>query len=91
MNARSRTLARFARPLAIASAVVVLGAAPAAATESTGDVSENGKLTIPDSSHDRAGLFFIGFAGLAGLAALGNAAKQLKCERPQADGKIRWR
>lgn len=52
---------------------------------------EGGKLTVSDNPHDQFGLILFGLGGVAVLFALLNAGKQLRGERPAADGSIRWR
>lgn len=63
----------------------------AATTEGEGAAEEGGKLTISDNPHDQFGLVLFALGGLAGAAMLANAVKQLKGQRPAADGRIRWR
>lgn len=82
--------------LALATALILVVAAPSLATEATeataGDTGEEGgKITFPSDPHDQFGLVLIGAMGIAALAAGINALAQLRGERPGADGKIRWR
>lgn len=65
--------------------------APAEGGNAAAGEAENTKLTISDNPHDQFGLILFGLMGLAALAMGANAVKQLRGERPQADGKIRWR
>jgi hypothetical protein len=88
MNARLRTLVLLVATVATLFALTV---GPAMATESAPAGEESGKITLPETSHDRVGSILLGVFGLFGLAALANASRQLKGQRPQADGRIRWR
>lgn len=88
MNARLRTLLLLMATLATLFALAV---GPAMATESAPAGEDSGKIELPQTSHDRVGLIILGVTGAFALGALGNAAKQLKGSRPQADGRIRWR
>lgn len=89
MNARLRTLVLLVATLAT---LFTLAIGPAMATESAPAGEEgNGKVSLPQTSHDRVGLIILGVSGVFALGALANASKQLKGSRPQADGRIRWR
>lgn len=96
---------RLLRALAAAAAVTVLAAGPAWATEgeepatgteapAEGEGEEHGHTKIEpplgfDDPQELVGWGFLALTGLAGAVALGNAAKQLRGRRPQADGS--WR
>lgn len=73
--------------MAVVVVVLLLTTFPALATEG-GEVE---KVGLPQTPHDQVGLIILGGAGLAALAAGVNVWRQLRGERPQADGKIRWR
>jgi hypothetical protein len=88
MNARLKTLALLVATVATLMALTV---GPAMATEEAPADEGSGKITFPETPRDQVGLVILGVTALAALAALGNAAKQLRGERPQADGRIRWR
>lgn len=88
MNARLRTAVTLLATVAMTLALTV---GPALATESAPAGGEGGKVPLPETAHDRVGLIILGITALFALAALGNAVKQLKGSRPQADGRIRWR
>lgn len=88
MNARLRTAITLLATVAMTFALTV---GPALATESAPAGEEGGKVSLPQSAYDRVGLIIIAVIGVFALAALGNAVKQLKGSRPQADGRIRWR
>lgn len=88
MNARLRTLVLLVAAIATLFAVAV---GPAMATESAPAGEESGKITLPETSHDRVGLILLGVFVVMGLGGLANASRQLKGQRPQADGRIRWR
>ena len=88
MNARLRTLVLLVATLAT---LFTLAIGPAMATESAPAGEENGKVSLPETSHDRVGLIILAVTGVFALGALANASKQLKGSRPQADGRIRWR
>ena len=89
MNARLRTLVLLVATLAT---LFTLAIGPAMATESAPAGEEgSGKVSLPQTSHDRVGLIILGVSGVFALGALANATKQLKGSRPQADGRIRWR
>ncbi len=75
-------------PLDIATEVPNEAGAPEGAVEA--DI-ESGKVTISDNPHDQFGLVLFGLMGLAAIAMVANAVKQLRGERPAADGRIRWR
>lgn len=77
--------------VATALALAVLAVGPALATEAEPAGDENGKVSLPSDPHDQLGLILLGLTGVAVVLALGNAAKQLRGQRPQADGRIRWR
>lgn len=80
--------------LALATVLAVLIATPSLATEAAaeeGAAEEGGKITFPSDPHDQFALIIFGLMGVAALAAGANALTQLRGERPQADGKIRWR
>ncbi len=80
--------------LALATVLALLLATPGLATESSaedGAAEEGGKITFPSNPHDQFGLILFGLMGLAALAVGINVLVQLRGERPQADGKIRWR
>lgn len=89
MNARLRALTLL---LATVVAVFALAVGPAvAASEGGGTGEENGKISLPQTQHDRVGLIILGIGGVFALGALANASRQLKGSRPQTDGRIRWR
>lgn len=88
MNARLRTLVLL---LATLATLFTLAIGPAMATESAPAGEENGKVSLPQTAHDRVGLIILGISGVLALGALANASRQLKGSRPQADGRIRWR
>jgi hypothetical protein len=88
MNARLRTLLLL---LATVATLFTLAAGPVMATESAPAGEESGKVSLPQTSHDRVGLIILGVGAVFVVGALANAAKQLKGSRPQADGRIRWR
>ncbi|MBY5163498.1 hypothetical protein [Salsipaludibacter albus] len=75
-------------PLDIATEVPNEAGAPEGAVEAG---IESSKVTISDNPHDQFGLVLFGLMGLAALAMVANAVKQLRGQRPAADGKIRWR
>ena len=52
---------------------------------------EGGRIPIAETPRDRIGLILLGALLLAGGAAVVNANRQLKGERPQATGEFRWR
>ena len=88
MNARLRTLVLL---LATLATLFTLAIGPAMATESAPAGETDGKVSLPETAHDRVGLIILGISGVLALGALANASKQLKGSRPQADGRIRWR
>ncbi len=90
MNARLRT---FVLLLATLATLFALAVGPALATESApaGGGEEGGKVSMPETAHDRVGLIILGISGVFALGALANANKQLRGTRPQSDGRIRWR
>lgn len=88
MNARLRTLLLLTATLATLCALAV---GPAMATESAPSGEDSGKITMPESAHDRVGLIILGLSGVFAVGALVNASRQLKGSRPQTDGRIRWR
>lgn len=88
MKARLRTLTLL---LAIVATLLTLAVGPAVATESAPAGEDSGKVTLPQTAHDRVGLILIGVSGVFVLAAVANATKQLKGSRPHTDGRIRWR
>ncbi len=73
--------------LTVTLLLVVLATFPSLATEGGGTE----KVGLPTTPHDQVGLIILGGVGLAALAAGVNIWRQLRGERPQADGKIRWR
>ncbi len=78
------------RPLTLFATTVllVLGAAlPALAAETSGEKSQ----VIMRSPHHVVGSFILLAVALMVALAVGNAVKQLRGERRQADGKFRWR
>lgn len=88
MTARLRTLVLL---LATLATLFALAVGPAVAADSAPAGEESGKVSLPQTAHDRVGLIILGVSGVFALGALANAAKQLKGSRPQADGRIRWR
>lgn len=89
MNARLRTSVLL---LATLATLFALAVGPAMATESGGGGGEEtGKVSLPSDPHDQVGLIILGVCGVFALAAGVNGVKQLKGNRPQADGRIRWR
>lgn len=90
-----RSAARIiAWALALATVLALLLATPGLATESApaeGAAEEGGKITFPSNPHDQFGLVLFGLMGVAALAVGVNVLVQLRGQRPQADGKIRWR
>lgn len=89
MNARLRTLVLL---VATVATLFALAVGPALATESApAGGEESGKVALPDTQHDRVGLIILGVTAALALGAGANAIKQLKGQRPQADGRIRWR
>jgi hypothetical protein len=87
MNRRLRSLCLL---LATVATLLTLTVGTAVAAEDTG-AEESGKVAFPETARDRVGLVIFGVVGLAVLAGGINAVRQLKGDRPQADGKIRWR
>lgn len=92
MHARfaPHSIRRLRVVLSTAALVVVMlliSTMPALATEGGGGE----KVGLPTTPHDQVGLIILGGVGLAALAAGVNIWRQLRGERPQADGKIRWR
>lgn len=77
--------------LATLLALMVLAVGPAVAAEEQPAGEESGKVSLPSNPRDQLGLIILGVTAMAALLALGNAAKQLRGERPQASGRIRWR
>ena len=89
MNARLRTLVLL---VATVATLFALAVGPATATESApAGGEESGKISMPETAHDRVGLIILGISGVFVLGALVNANKQLRGTRPQSDGRIRWR
>ena len=89
MNARLRTLVLL---VATVATLFALAVGPAMATESApAGGEEGGKISMPETAHDRVGLIILGISGVFVLGALLNANKQLRGTRPQSDGRIRWR
>lgn len=87
-------LARTARHVVavLLLALALFGAlslsAPAATAAEGGEPE---KVALPENPHDQVGLIILAASGLAVLMGGVNAWRQLRGERPQADGKIRWR
>lgn len=78
-----RTLTLFATTV-----LVVLGTAlPVLAAETSGEKSQ----MIMRSPHHVVGSFILLAVGLIIIMAVGNAIRQLRGERRQADGRFRWR
>lgn len=73
---------------------LVLGVTLALATATPSHATEGGeveKVDLPSNPHDQVGLIILAGTGVLVAAGAYNAFKQLRGERPQADGKIRWR
>ena len=78
--------------MATVATLFALAVGPAMATESApAGGEEGGKISMPETAHDRVGLIILGVSGVFVLGALLNANKQLRGTRPQSDGRIRWR
>ncbi len=67
--------------------VLVATALPVLAAETSGEKSQ----LIMRSPHHIVGSFILLVVSLMVVLAVGNAIKQLRGERGQADGKFRWR
>ena len=80
---RLRSLTLFATT----SVVVLATALPVLAAETPDEKSQ----LIMRSPHHIVGSFILLAVGLMVVLAIGNAIKQLRGERGQADGKFRWR
>ena len=63
--------------------------APAAEEAPAG--SEGGRRPIADTPRDQLGLILLGALLAGGGLAVANARRQLRGERPAADGQFRWR
>lgn len=66
---------------------LVVTALPVLATEGADQKSQ----LITRSPHHVAGTFILGIGVVFIVLAIGNAMRQLRGERGQADGKFRWR
>lgn len=99
----ARRTRRIARPLAAVLAAACLVLAPTAAVaapgvalameEPAGGEAEegSGRRPVAETPRDQLGLIVLGALAAAAALGLGNARRQLRGERPKADGQFRWR
>ena len=78
---------RFLTLLSTTVLTLVVTALPALATEAPDTKSQ----LITRSPHHVVGAVILAIASVLVLLAIGNAIRQLRGERRQADGKFRWR
>lgn len=92
MVARRSAHLRLLRVLLVAVALfLVLGTVGASPSIAAAEGEEAQKTELPSNPHDQVGLIILAGVGVLAAAGAYNAFKQLRGERPQADGKIRWR
>ncbi len=86
----TRTFTRKLATVLCAAALAMLLMAPAAvAAEPAG--GDDHRIVLAETPRDRLGLLLLGALIVGSGAALANARKQLRGDRPQASGEFRWR
>ncbi|MEX2487558.1 MAG: hypothetical protein WD377_08075 [Nitriliruptoraceae bacterium] len=88
-----RTVSRKLSAVVCAAALVLLLLTPAAIAAESGSGAEDGdhRIALAETPRDRLGLLLLGALVVGGGAALVNARRQLRGDRPQASGEFRWR
>jgi hypothetical protein len=73
-------------PTAALAAPLTLAADPVSESE-----GESGRRPVAETPRDQLGLIVLGALAAAAALGVGNARRQLRGERPKADGQFRWR